>query len=220
MINDALAVFPEEHDNYFSPEHPVQEYLYREYVGNENVVLTMIPMSKLYNMYARELWENNNDDEALEVLEESLKWNPVNIDTMFFMSEIYKHTGRLEELITLSSKVYPLCCTKCDIARFYRLLGFYYLEKYKPEQAAALYTYSNTFYKTKQADSELEFLAKALKIEKFTFTYNNIQKILNEIVVPLEISTKTTYILKEAADDLNDKENYQAASDCLAMLNN
>ena len=42
------------------------------------------------------------------------------------------------------------------MARFYRNMGFYYLSSYNTDMAAACYTYSNIYYHTDNAESELE----------------------------------------------------------------
>lgn len=59
-------------------------------------------------------------------------------------------------------------------------LGWYYLEKYKPEVSAACYLYSKYFGESQQADAELEFLEKAVGKKVAKKDLVQIQKILKD----------------------------------------
>ena len=88
--------------------------------------------------------------------------NPVDMETILGIILCCKQLGDADGEYSYTTESYNYCCTRAELAAYYRNLGWYYLEKYKPEVAAACYLYSKYFEDSQQADAELEFLEKAI----------------------------------------------------------
>ena len=99
----------------------------------------------------------------------------------------------------IADAMYPFCYTRNDIAAYYRFLGCYYLEGYKPDMAEALYQYSNFFYETEMAREELVFLAAARKKEIKSASAEKLQKYLAENKIYVMPKQETLGILYQVA---------------------
>lgn len=66
------------------------------------------------------------------------------------------------------------------MARYYRNMAFYYLSGYEPETARACYQYSNVYYHTENADSELKYISEAIQQETPQTDIRAIQKLFDE----------------------------------------
>lgn len=84
--------------------------------------------------------ENTDYDNALKNLRESLKWNPVDLTVLFENAEIYKSIGDLERFKAEIDKIYPLITSRWFLARYYREIGFYFIEKKVYDVANAIYS--------------------------------------------------------------------------------
>ena len=113
---------------------------------------------------------------------------------------------------------YRYCCTRAELAIYYRNLGYYYLEKYQPDLAAALYQYSILYYESKQAESEIAFLNKAMKKEMQKSDIGQLQKIIMEAGIPLEADSTTLGLIFKAGEEAEKKKSYGQALDCYKMV--
>ncbi len=144
--------------------------------------------------------------------------NPVDMESILFIISCCKQLGDIEGEYSYATESYNYCCTRAEMAAFYRNIGWYYLEKYEPDVAGACYMYSQLFDETKQASEELSFLEKALdkKIEKKSVA--ELQKILKGKDIPTEANPITLALLYKAAGEAEAEGEYGQALDCYSMV--
>lgn len=146
----------------FSFQHILESYFYDYFFKkNGRYSYTEEPIVSLYHLKGSLELKLCHFNKAKIAYEKALAWNPVDLDAMFQLAELYKRQKDPDVCKAYALQSYPFCCTRASMSRYYRNLGFYYLETKQPEIAAALYQYSNIFYSSKQAEGELDYLKKA-----------------------------------------------------------
>ena len=101
-----------------------------------------------------------NYDLAVEYLDKALKWNPINISAMFEKATVFRMKGNLDRNRAEIEKTFIFIYNSSYLAKLYRELGWYYVERKIYDLGNALYTYSNYFYKTNNAENELKYIAQ------------------------------------------------------------
>lgn len=157
-------------------------------------------------------------EKACKAYDDALKWNPVDLDAYFQLIEIYKELGRVDSVRKAAQESYLYCCTRATVAHYYRSMGYVYLEKFQPETAVALYQYSNIFYHSESADSELDYLSKALNRKLEQMPVADIQKVLEKNHIPTGPCKETVEITYGVAELAFEKEKYDLAKDCYTMV--
>ena len=198
--------------------HILEFYIFEYYFKTKEYDSHHHPVHQMYLSVAKILMDQKKYDRALEVIDKAGEWNSVDMDILWAKTDCLKVTNRLEELKETVINLYPFIYTRADMAKFYRCLGFYYIEKYEPETAMVLYTYSNMFSHSKNADSEIEYLETALGRDCPEYTVEEIKKILEEKNIPAGISDTTLAILYRAGQLEYESGDRKAASECLELL--
>lgn len=143
--------------------------------------------------------ENKDYDNALKNLSESLKWNPVDLTVLFEKAEIYKSTGDLERFKAEIDKIYPLITSRWFLARYYREIGFYYIEKNVYDVANAIYSmaldFSFTEYEKNKAINELMYIAQQEKREPKKNTIDEIKMLCENYNVPTFYNKRTVGVI-------------------------
>ena len=104
------------------------------------------------------------------------------------------------------------------MARYYRNMAFYYLSLYKPEIARACYLYSNIYYHTENADSELNYIEEALKEKTPKADIRQIQKLFDENGIQPGPDSNTIGIVYKVGEILLKDRDYKLARDCFSIV--
>ncbi len=209
---------------YFSFNHVLETYFYAYFMKDVSPLnYTEYNINDYYRLYGFSLMNVSRYDEAIIAYNRALLYNPVDVDTYYQLGELYKKTGSIKALKKVTYEVYNFCCTRSDMARFYRNLGFYYLESHNPRVAKALYKYSNIYYDTRQANSELEFLARScgdniILADDRDIDLATLQAVLKEYDIPLAPNPDTLGIAFRVGMIERDNGNKEAAFDCFSMV--
>lgn len=198
--------------------HPLEAYYYEYYISKEPYVEVPVNMGLLYRTLGELQLASRKMRKAETSFNRSYRWNPTDLDTIYAMIEYQKKDEDLDRVYSLTEKCYPFCCTRADLAHYYRNLGFYYLESYEPEVAVALYEYSQLFYHTKQAENELAYLEKALGERYKKLEIREIQALLEEHEIPLQAAGQTVGIAYQIGLSALNAGNGALAADCLMMV--
>ena len=208
----------------YSFNHVLEAYyflhIYQKGKAEEEIRFCEYEMNAIYKLYGAILISLNKKDEAIRVYNKALNYNPVDLDSLFSLAELYKAEGRIDSVKKVSREAYPYCCTRADMAKYYRNLGFYYLQKYKPEYAEALYQYSNLFNHTEMADKELMYISKALNRNLKSYSTKELQDILTAKKIPLGPSPETVALTYEVGRMLEQEGRLEEAGDCFSMVEN
>lgn len=121
-----------------------------------------------------------NYEKALEYHKKGLEWNPVNVSIMFEIAAIYKITGKIEMYKEQIEKTHIYIYDSAYMAKYYRELGWYFIEKNLFDIANALYTQSIKYLDIENARLELIFIAKQENKSVRFSTKEEIKKLFSE----------------------------------------
>lgn len=219
MIELAEAGYADKDGKWFSFNHILETYFYVCFLKDASPLnYTEYNISAFYRLYGFSLMKLERFEKARDAYKQAIKWNPVDLDSFVQLAELYKQMKDLENVKKVTMDFYNYCCTRAMMARFYRNMGYYYLEKYEPDTAVALYQYSNIFCHTDSADRELRFLEKAMKKEIPQQEIPKLQKVLKDKDIPPGPNPDTLGITFRVGQLEMDKNNFESAKDCFMMV--
>ena len=151
-----------------------------------------------YLVYGNLLLEMGRPKEARKALLKSNRWNPIKVETLVELGEIYKQNQQLKRYLEINLKALNQAYTARNLARCYRNLGYYYVEKENYELATALYAFSVRFDKDNQIpEAALKYIqhkmGRRLALPSFQkcaelFANHGIQFGANDLVLSIAIS--------------------------------
>lgn len=160
----------------------MEEIIYRyKYNPEEETLRDPYGNSKIYNAYAYILVEQGKYDEALKVLENGLKYNPINVELLFEESEIFK----LRQDWVTFKRITDLCLEygykSKDVARVFRNYGFMFIEKGDYDAAICCYLLSLPYDNHATAQRELYHISNIVnKTIDEKYYYDNMKNILTD----------------------------------------
>ena len=119
----------------------------------------MIPYTEIYLLYGSLLVELNRLDDAREVLQKGLRWNPINFQIMSEYIETFKMEGDMDKFFEKTVEAFNIAIHAPDVARCFRNLGYYFVEKKLYSEAISSYYLSARFEReSKQVQAELYYI--------------------------------------------------------------
>ena len=138
-------------------------------------------------------------DEALKNLNESLKWNPVDLTVLFERAEGYKAMGDLERFKAEVEKTHQFITYNSFLAKYYRALGYYYIEKKVYDVANVLNSMALDFATTEQerklAINELMYIAQQENREVSKSNIEEVKKLCEDYNIPIGYNKRTVGLL-------------------------
>lgn len=113
----------------------------------KNVLQASRPYADIYGTYAAILVEMKRFDEARAALQKGLRWSPCHFGLTAQYAETFKLEGRLDEFFEKTIEAFDITFRPKDLARLYRNLAYYFVEKEMYNEAAALYFMCQKFDK-------------------------------------------------------------------------
>lgn len=144
-----------------------------------------IPFSTIYGLYGSLLVELQQLDEARAVLQKGLRWNPVDFSLTSEYIETFKMRGELETFFTKTLKAFKIAFRPADVARCFRNLGYYFVERELYQEAVAAYLLSTHFEKNKMVQSELYYIGQKTGEPVANPTYEEMKIIAEKYHFPL-----------------------------------
>lgn len=128
---------------YFSFDNNFEKMLYHFHnKPNKELRQAAIPFGEVYYIHGNLLFELKRISKAQEYLEKAHRWNPVSSVIGFEYIETFKALGDLEKFFELTTKQFKYIYTPKDLARGYRNLGYYFIEKENFKLASVCYNIS------------------------------------------------------------------------------
>lgn len=118
------------------------------------------PFNELYQIYAYLLIEKQEFDTALSLLARALTRSPLNTWFMFERAEIYKFMKDMNTFLELTKLCLPYIYTRSELARYFRNLGFYFIENELWDEAICAYQRSIQWEATQMAQSQLFYIVQ------------------------------------------------------------
>ena len=198
---------------YISLNHVMEYYVYACYFEPETDVLcTELPVGEYYRTYGSLCLKLSKFRRAEDAFKKAICWNPVDLDSNLGLAECYKYLNMITRYLDMTKQAYRFCCTRATMARFYRNMGFYYLSSYNTDMAEACYTYSNIYYHTDNADSELEYIKNALAAAKNNENKDSINKD-EDVITKEEVNENGQKYTIKQMQEMFDKEHVEPGPD-------
>lgn len=184
---------------YFEPNHILEVYLYEFYYKPDDYSLLDVGIHYAYRILADRMYKNKNYEQAEVCLEASLRYNCIDMETYELYIKVLYNQQKWRKMIDTAFRFYPFCYSRKDFAFFYRTIGYYALETYQAELARIIFSYSNLFYKSQKADSEIQYLNEALMNEMPSYTLEEMSDIIRKHSLPVQPRQETLAILYKTA---------------------
>lgn len=198
--------------------HIGEIFLYEYYInGNEYRISsedrTVLPLSQAESYEQKGEFQN-----ALEAYKKAYFYNPVSMTINTGLIRCYRKLNLLKEMYTQAVDCFKFCCTRAEVAMYYRSLGYYYLSCYNPDLSAALYRYSTFFYKSDTAENEIKYLETAMGHKYVYASPDEIRTILRKNNIPEKADSVTLALLVRAGEEAEDKMLLEQALECYKMV--
>lgn len=141
-----------------------ERLLYSYYTNSEKEIKTTeLSYSDIYLQHGCLLVELQKYVEARKYLEKAIRWNPVSGKIQFEYMETFKAVIDIDKFAELNTKVFQYAYTPEYVARCYRNMGYYFIEKKLYKEATACYLMSLEFDKeNKNAHLEIYYIKSKL----------------------------------------------------------
>ena len=188
----------DENNTYYSFNNYIETLLFWNiYKPEKKNIVPDVNYSQIYYYLGFINIEQKNYGKAIEYLEKGLQWNPINVLLIFEKAAVYRMSGEIERFKAEIEKTHSLIYSSSDLAKFYRELGWYYIEKRVFDLANALYTASIEFLNTELARNELMFIAKQENREFRFSTKAEIKKLLADYNIWSGFNRNTVNLIYE-----------------------
>ena len=207
---------------YHSFTNPLEEILFREYIGAEKEVRLIPdnePLLDLYYVYGFLLFEKSQYQKAEESLKKAKKINPVSARIILELCEIYKmHTPSFNKFYIYTTEALRYSYYPQDIARCYRNLGYYYIEENKLDVAVAMLKYSMNFELSIMAYNELHYIES--KGQDINLSREEVDELLESTNIQIGVNPFILKTLYELAKEYEQNKLYNQSLYFYELLNN
>ena len=163
-----------------------QDY-YQESIGEREIARhPMHPAHMLFTTGSL-LIEMNRPEEAVEILQRLIEYDPVCPRFLFEMGEAYKRTEQLKEAV--QTALWALSCASKpeELARAYRDIAYCLSETGEYEDAVMLYMLSLRYQASRHAEAEIAWIQKKSGVSALGYNSETIRKRCAELNIPIGI---------------------------------
>lgn len=186
----------------FQPDRPINQ------VKTDN--------SSIYKLYGYIQAQLYKIPEAIQALEDSLKWDPVNVGSLLELAEISKRQGEYDKFLNVIKNALALSLNSYELASCYIKLAEYYKDQEEYDTAICLYYVSYSFRENPSIMSELTRMNFDLNIETTPPSLEKTKEILEEKGIQLgasEYAINATRALAKESKNNNAFEIYKYCTD-------
>ena len=176
--------------------------------NHKNVIKLEEPIANYYFHLGYNLFNLEDYEEAIEILDKSIELNPIQVDSILLQSEAYLKLGYVNKFLDNIDRALLDANNKFQIANCYFLLAKYYYEVNNKEVAYACCLLSRNFVITKELD-DLFNKVRQMNGDNLDFKdVKKLQEILQNNKIQFGPSPKILNTLKKLLADQKTKESY------------
>ena len=197
-LEGALNVYKEDQiTRYFTFKDIIEFYCSKEKLNiQKKAVWVDLRTDDAYKLLAYIASEEKKFSQAIEYLEKGLYFNPMNLGIRFEFAESYKMQKNLEKMYDSIKNIYDYIYDPSMLSRYYRLLGYYFIEKQNYDVAYSLYAISVYYENSEMAHHEINYIKQQTGNPNFEKTTSEILKLLKQHNIPTTISQSNLNQLK------------------------
>ena len=117
-------------------EHQLYLYFYRP---SKKLVRPVFDLSQMVLLHGYNLLELGRAEEAARVINDAIRYNPMNTDAYFELAECYKSLRDHDQLLSVIKETLEVAVTPVQLSRCYCNLGFYCVEVKDYDRAVCFY---------------------------------------------------------------------------------
>lgn len=164
----------------------MEEILYSYYTKPEKDLRhSDINYATIYTQYGSLLIDLERWDDAQMALEKARKWNPASAYIIFELCETYKHKNQLQLYFDTVKEAFKFAYEPKTVARCYRNLGWYFVEKELYDEAITVYVMSLQFEKSDFVSSEMFYISQKTGKQVSQPTLEDIKKVAEKYGFPV-----------------------------------
>ena len=211
----------DEQSIFVSLDDPLQEFLYHNlYQPKKTIRQPALAAGPAYYYYGYVLFETGQHDKAEKALEEARTWCPMNSDYAFEHIETFKARGNLETFRELTLAEMKKIYIARNLARGYRNLGYYYVEKKDYPTAVMLYQMSHLFdnQSEKYVEQELNYISQTSGQKIKFYSPEEIQTAFTKKGIPLGVDPTVLQLIVSFGSWCLENKHISAAKACLQIF--
>ena len=204
---------------YFCFESPMEEVLYCHFNhGEKDIRDPDIPFASIYMEYGSLLIDLDRWEDAQKALEKAREWNPVSTSIIFELCETYKPLNQLQLYLDTVKEVFQYCYEPETVARAYRNLGWYFVEKELYDEAVTVLLMSLQYEKNDFVQSELFYIEQKSGKQIAQPEIEDLKRIAEKYGFPVGAHTDVLSILYSIGIDAMKHDNKEVAKYFLNLL--
>ena len=209
-IERGLVLNKEDEQHRFFSFNNISEFFYatKKLKIQKNIVWTSLKFSYAYFMLAFISFEEQEYDKAVEYCDKAIYYNPLDLKVYFEKIESFKSKKDFETMFNLTKETYEYIFDNIQLARYYRLLGYYYTEIKKYDIAYSLYLISLHFDRNNIAYNEIEYIKKQLNNPSYIIETEKALELFKQEGIPFGISEENKNIIVNLTNDKTIIEHY------------
>lgn len=171
---------------YHNFTEPFEEVLYRHIYNTEkDLRQAQHDYAGMYLQYGSLLFELQKHKEAVAALEKAIRWNPVNAAILFEHAENFRVMNELEMFADLTRRIFSVAYKPADLARCYRNMAYYCVEKEMYQEAICCNIFSLQYDKSDLVQSELFYIMNKMGTQFKDPDIDEVKDAFEKINIPL-----------------------------------
>ncbi len=161
---------------------PIEQVLFlKDQEGGKKIEIAPESFATLYLTYSNLLLGMKDNAGAKNAIEKAIEWNPVNPNLRLEYADIFRVEEDMESFFDKTLDAYKTAYSKEFLARIYRNIGFYFIEKEKWHEAMAAYVLSLHIDSNSQdAAREIDYIQEQTQGKTGIPSMDEIKKVARE----------------------------------------
>lgn len=173
-----------------------EEILYVEQRKPRRTVREIIfPIGQALSMYGSVLIDLKRPENARVALGKAMMWEPMNVSLAFEYAETFKIQGKMEDFLRCTKRAYDIIYKEVDLARFYRNVGYYFVEKRLWIEAISCFMLSLNYEKdSPNAAQELAYIEEKSGAKIVCPSLEEVKRICKSHDIPIGPNTDNALV--------------------------
>ena len=204
---------------YYSFKNPVEFIFFEERFAPEKTIrVPPFPFNEVYELLLYLQVEQMQFADSPGTIAVALKRNPLNTTILFEVAELHKMRKEIEEFLAGTVRLHPFLYRRPGLARYFRNLGYYFIEKREWDEAIISYCISNRWHQTDMAQSQLYYIAQETGKLPEPEIYDNWEQILTRHDVPIRPELLWPHIAWRLGNHARESEDFDLAAFSFSLV--
>ncbi|MDE5753216.1 MAG: hypothetical protein K2H89_01525 [Oscillospiraceae bacterium] len=197
---------------FFSFHNLLESNLYYQlYHPTKNLMQAPFDLMLYLGLHAYNLVEVRRLEEAIPVLNEAIRYNPVCPDPRFELAEIYKLMGERQKLLETIKETLPICTSSYALSRCYTNMGYYCTEMKDYDSAVAFYFESMIFCNHPAVRGELQNVSQLMGKKIAPPTREEVLAAFAKYEIPNGAGEEVMHTVTSLSNQAVEKKNWKEA---------